>query len=76
MLGTEVLVFLRCLAVKVLKRITKASNMVANILHVDLGMESVGQNSSFTELGHVAYQIKEEHECLLLANILAADPRP
>ena len=28
-----------------------------------LGMGSVGQNSTFSEHGHVAYQTKENHEC-------------
>ena len=40
---------------------------------------SVGQNLTFSEHGHVAYQIKENHECSnmvvnILANILPADP--
>ena len=38
-------------------------------------MESKGQNSTFSEHGHVAYQIKGSHECSsLVANILHADP--
>ena len=38
-------------------------------------MGSVGQNSTFTEHGHVAYQIKENHDCSnIVANILPADP--
>ena len=41
--------------------------MVANILPADpppptLGMGSIGQNSAFSEHGHVAYQIKWNHE--------------
>ena len=45
-----------------LNRITKYSNMVANILPADpspthLGMGSIGQNSEFLEHGHVTYQI-------------------
>ena len=42
--------------------------MVANILPKDppnttLGMGSVDQNLTFSEHGHVAYQIKENHKC-------------
>ena len=56
--------------------------MVANILLADpnplpptLGMGSIGQNSIFSEHGHVACQIKENHECSnTVANILPADP--
>ena len=37
-------------------------------------MESVGQNLTFSEHGHVAYQMKENHECRnMVANILPAD---
>ena len=43
--------------------------MVANILSTDplphthtLGMGSIGQKSTFSEHGHVAYQIKRNHE--------------
>ena len=40
----------------------------------DLGMGSKVQNSTFSEHGHVAYQIKENHECSnVVANILLAD---
>ena len=40
-----------------------------------LGMGSIGQNSTFSEHGHVAYQIKGNHECsIMVANILPADP--
>ena len=36
-------------------------------------MGSVGQNSTFLEYGHVAYQIKENHECSsMVANLLPA----
>ena len=28
-----------------------------------MGMGSVGQNSTFSELGHVGYEIKENQEC-------------
>ena len=46
-----------------LKEITKCSSMEANILTPDpypltLGLGSKGQNSTFLEHGHVAYQIK------------------
>ena len=39
--------------------------MVANILLADTtdqGMGSIGQNSTFLEHGHVAYQFKLNHE--------------
>ena len=40
-------------------------------------MGSIGQNSTISEHGHVAYQIKENHECSYrVANILPADPSP
>ena len=36
-----------------------------------LGMESVGQNSICSDYGHVAYQIKRNHECSnMVANVL------
>ena len=39
-----------------------------------LGM---GQNSTFSEHGHVAYQIKDNHKCSnMVANILPPDPLP
>ena len=39
-----------------------------------LRMGSVGQNSPLSEHGHVAYQIKENHECSnMVPNILLAD---
>ena len=56
--------------------------MVANILPSDptlstLGVGSKGRNSTFSEHGHVAYQIKGNHECSNLeANILPADLTP
>ena len=38
-------------------------------------MGSIGQNSTFTEHGHVANQINGNHECSnMVANILPADP--
>ena len=56
--------------------------MVTNILPVDppprpsdLGVGSKGQNSTFSEHGHVAYQIKGNHECSnMVANILPPYP--
>ena len=40
-----------------------------------LSMRSVGQNSTFSEHGHVAYLIKENQECsIMVANILPTDP--
>ena len=40
-----------------------------------LTMGSMGQNSTFSEHGHVAYQIKDNHECSnMVANILPTDP--
>ena len=42
-----------------------------------LGMGSVGQNSNFSEHGHVAYQTKENHEWgYMVANILPTDLYP
>ena len=35
---------------------------------------SKGQNSTFLEHGHVAYQIKGNHECSMVENILTANP--
>ena len=41
----------------------------------DPAVGSIGQKSTFSEQGHVAYQIKENHECSnMVANILPADP--
>ena len=40
-----------------------------------LWVSSKAQNSTFSEYGHVAYQIKVNHECSnMVANILPADP--
>ena len=40
-----------------------------------LRMVSIGQNSTFSEHGHVAYQIKENQKCSnMVANILPAGP--
>ena len=56
----------------------KSSNMVDNILPTDpppdpRGMGSIGQKSTFSEHGHVAYQIKGNHEfSIMMANILHA----
>ena len=45
--------------------------------NLTLGMGSVGKNSFFSEHGHIAYQIKENHKCrIMVANILPADPYP
>ena len=42
-----------------------------------LGKGSVGQNSTFSEHGNVAYEIKENHKCSnKVANILPADLPP
>ena len=42
-----------------------------------LGWVSKGQNSTFSEHSHVAYQIKWNHECsIMVANTLPADPLP
>ena len=36
---------------------------------------SIGQNSTFSEHGHVVYQIKKNHECSsMVPNILPEDP--
>ena len=40
-----------------------------------MGLGSKGQNSTFSEHGHVAYQIKGNNECSnMVSNILPADP--
>ena len=42
-----------------------------------MGMESVGQNLTILEHGHVAYQIKGNQDCSnMVANILPTDPTP
>ena len=43
---------------------------------VDLEVGSKGQNSTFSEHGHVAYQIDGNHKCsyMVVANILSACP--
>ena len=42
-----------------------------------LGMGSIGQDSAFSEQSHIAYQIKENHECSnMVAIILPSDPSP
>ena len=48
------------------------SSLVANILPPhDPGVVSKGQNSTFSEQGHVAYQIKWNVECsIMVENIL------
>ena len=46
-----------------------------NLSPTTLGAGSKGQNSTFSEHGHVAYQIIENHECSnMVANILPKDP--
>ena len=64
-----------------LKRITNA----ATWLPADIPSYSppppmtleMGQISTFSEHGHVTYQIKDNHECSnMVANILHKDPRP
>ena len=41
-----------------------------------LGMGLIGQNSTFSEDGHVAYQFKGNNKCnSTVANILPADPQ-
>ena len=64
-----------------LKEIRKCSSKVANICP-EMPTPSPrpwgwGQNSTFSEHGHVAYQNKKNHECSnVVANILPADPPP
>ena len=42
-----------------------------------LGVRSKGQNSTFSEHCHAAYQIKWNHKCSnIVGNILPADPLP
>ena len=49
--------------------------MVANILPAGLGLKD--KNLTFSEHGHVVYQIKENWECSkMVANILFAAPQP
>ena len=53
--------------------------MVANILPQTSSPRpwGWGQNSTFSEHGHVAYQIKWNHECSnMVANILPENPLP
>ena len=46
-------------------------------LHLTLRMWSGGQNTTLSEHGHVAYQIKENQECsIMVANILPSDQHP
>ena len=61
--------------------ITNCSNMVANILPTippdPRGIGSIGQKSTFSEHGHVAYDIKGNHEFSnMKANILHSYPYP
>ena len=39
-------------------------------------MVSISQNTSFSEHGYVAYQIKENQECSNIVAILLTDPLP
>ena len=61
-----------CIIIK-LKRITKCSNIVANVLPTDrltLGWDQKVNIYFFSEHGHVAYQTKWNHECSnMVANI-------
>ena len=42
-----------------------------------LGVGSIGKKSTFSEHGHVAYQIKENHKCSnVVEKNLPADPPP
>ena len=62
-----------------IRGITKCSNMEANIFAaypppppLTLAMGLIGQNSSFSEHSHVAYQIKQQYGC----KYLPATPHP
>ena len=56
-----------------LKRITNAASRLQIPPRPTFG--SKGQNSTFSEYGHVEYQIKWDHECSnMVAIILPADP--
>ena len=49
--------------------------MSADPLPTTLGDGVLSQKSTFSERGHVAYQIKGNHKCSnVVANILPADP--
>ena len=55
------------------------SNMIANILHADPSPITLGDGSkfNFSQHGHVAYQIKGNHNCNnLVANLKPSDPPP
>ena len=41
-----------------------------------LGMGSIGQNSTFSEYGHVAYQIKLNHKCSNMSAPIYPPPPP
>ena len=62
-----------------LKKITNAATWyqifcAQTPIPLTLRMGSVGQNSPLSEHGHVAYQIKENHECSnMVRNILLTD---
>ena len=59
--------------------IRKISNAISDRRPVPdplAGLRGWGQNLTFSEHDHVAYQIKGKHECSnMLANILPAEPR-
>ena len=61
-----------------LNEIPKCSNMVANSLPADPhDPRGWGQNSVFSEHGHVAYQIKGNHEFSnMVTKILPTQPHP
>ena len=52
-----------------------SKNFARRPLPPTVGMGSVGQNSTVSEHGHVAYPFQENHKCSkMVANILPADP--
>ena len=58
------------------KRITIAATryQIFSCIPPTLGMGSIGQSSTFSVHGHVAYQVKRNHECTnKVATILPAD---
>ena len=45
--------------------------------HIKCDFRSNAQNSTFTEHGHVAYEIKWTHKCSnMVANVLPVEPPP
>ena len=56
---------------------TKSQIFCLQTPQTPLWLGSKGQNSTFSEHGHVAYQIKWNHDCSnMVANILPTDPPP